>query len=177
MPAPLCAPHVDERGRPAFDPSLCSRCEKRKNQGVNPRSRMPSGHAVSTSESILIKRLDDRLEAIAGIVHEHMTEYSDADQCERLAIRIIQDIQMVLFPLAFSDGPAYEPDPSGRMDAVAVGLFSRRPAESPYVLSIVRAEREKAAGKMRMPDGSAVLSDADLGRLAARREARAAAAV
>jgi len=172
-----CAKPADERGRPAFDSSLCSRCEKRTNQAHNPRSRMPSGHAVSTAESILIKRLDDRLEAIAGIVHEHMTEYSDADQCERLAIRIIQDVQMVLFPLAFSDGPAYEPDPSGRMDGPPVGLFSRRPAESPFVAALLAEERKRAAGQLRMKDGSSVFTDADLGRLAARREARAAAAV
>lgn len=170
----LCAAPVADDRRPAFDPTLCSRCEKRTNQAANPRSRMPRGHAVSTAESILIRRLDDRLEAIAGIVHEHMAEYADADLCESLAIRIIQELQSLFFPMAFSDGPPYQADPSGRIDAVRVGLFSRRPAEAPYVRAVIEAERQKAAGKLKTPSGESLLTDGELCRLAARRERREA---
>jgi hypothetical protein len=137
---------------------------------------MPVSHALETIQGVLIDRLDGRLEAVAALVHEHLTDHMDADACERLAIKLIQDLQVTFFPSAFGYGEQYQPDPAGRMERVADWL-PRVPMLSIYARHLIEAEREKAAGKLRMPDGSALLADADLVRLASRREARESRAV
>jgi hypothetical protein len=137
---------------------------------------MPVSHALETIQGVLIDRLDGRLEAVADLVHEHLSDHADADTCERLAVRIIQDLQVLFFPHAFGDGEPYQPDPDGRMEKVP-DWIPRLPTLSIYARELVAQEREKAAGKLTMPDGSAMLTDADLVRLAERREAREGRAV
>lgn len=162
MPAPLCTP-----------PAVCSECGR---PHFKLRERMPASHALETVLAILIRRLDDRLEAVAELVREHLTDYMDVDACERLAIRLVQDLQLTFFRSAFEDGEAYQPDPAGRMGRLPE-FIPRVPMLSVFARHLLQEEREKAAGQLRMKDGSAVFTDADLVRLAERRETREGRAV
>jgi hypothetical protein len=159
MPAPLCTP-----------PAVCSECGR---PHFKPRERMPASHALETVQAILIRRLDDRLEAVANLVHEHLADHADVDACERLAIRLVQDLQLTFFRSAFEDGEAYQPDPAGRMGRLPE-FIPRVPMLSVFARHLLQEERAKAAGQMKTTDGTPVFSDGELVRMKERREKREA---
>lgn len=78
---------------------------------------MPMSHALETVRAILIQRLDDRLEDIVNIVNDVAgDDVPDRGTRERLAVRVVQQVQAGLFPEEFQDDPDGYPWPDdGRM--------------------------------------------------------------
>lgn len=172
MVQPVDFAPADDR-RDEYNPRLCGRCQKRESQASNPRQRMSRTHALEVVRSILIQRLDDRLSELTAIALAVAADHiPDVGTAESLAVAYIQRTQLALFPEEFGPGPVYVPDPAGRMDAVPSGLVPKLSTVAIYAHALLAEERAKAAGKLKMPDGSEVLSDTDLLRLRDRRAAR-----
>lgn len=171
------------RDRPPIDPSICSHCQRRKNQKANPRSVMPKGHALETTQAILIERLDNMLGDVERIVNEEAADaLPDDGTRQTAAIRIIQALQVCFFPSAFEDGEPCQPDPAGRQKVPPpAGLLRNLPTLAIYARYLERGKKSPAAKlTISNPDvkpgqSRAVVplfKDADLIRLAERQEMR-----
>lgn len=181
MSQPLLFSDADvppKRGKRAGKPGrLCPRCAAAV--PPKPRTVMPAGHAVETVRGILIDRLDAALPDVERIVFEEAAEFvPEVRVRHRLAIRIIQAAQARLFPEEFGDGPAYTPDPAGRMAVPPhperVGLVPRLPTVAIYARHLLAVGRQSPAAGLTMPDGEPVFTDADLCRLGKRIAGRSA---
>jgi hypothetical protein len=79
---------------------------------------MPLHHALETVRAVLIGRLDERLEDIVAVVEKLSGRHvPDAGTRRALAVGIIQEIQLGMFPEEFADDPDGYPWPEdgGRM--------------------------------------------------------------
>lgn len=135
-------------------------------------------HAVATARGILIGRVDAMLPDLVKIIQGVAGDSLDSDERETLAIKVIQALQVRLFPEEFT-GRGSVPSPSGRLGKPA-GLFPRvfTQAEEYARHLLAEGQRSPAAG-LTMPDGTPVFDVGDLTRLGerlARRAGRASGA-
>lgn len=154
---------------------VCTNCKSRMPPKL--RSRMPITHAIETISGTMINRLDSALDDITEAAVDVMGDYIPTRaEAEKLAVKWVQIVQARLFPEEFGTGPAYTPDPNGRMDVPPnpLGLVPRLPTVSIYARHLLEKGKQSPAAGMTTPDGKAMFSDAELVRLAERQEKRSA---
>lgn len=133
----------------------------------------PAEHAVDTARGLLIARVDAMLSDIEAIVLEIAGgEVPDAAVRSALAIRVVQALQVRLFPEEFADG-GVEPDPAGRLRVPAVGLIPKVFTQAAEYARWLERGRASPAAALTGPDGRRLFSDAELARLGGRIERRA----
>jgi hypothetical protein len=159
----------------------CAACAER----AKPRHRMPLSHAHETVVAILIRRLDGGLEDLERIALRVAGDHiDDAGVAMSLAVAFIQEVQVLLFPEEFADGPEYTPSPDCRMDVppVFAGLVPKIPQLATYARHLLKGKgspvskltttvKDKRGDEVTAP----LFTDAELARLGERQERRAVA--